>query len=146
MTTSDDKNRKSVKESIAKLLLIACGALGGVWGAHLVYAQPGNLSLKIEPELIPLYQVEPNYPATALSEKIEGWVQVIFTVTAAGTVDPNSIEVVDSEPSEIFNGSAMQAISQFTFSPRIHDGVAVDLPNVQHVFRYELDSKEVLAP
>jgi protein TonB len=48
------------------------------------------------------------------------------------------VAVVDAEPADIFNASARRAAEKFEFSPRIRNGVPVDVPNVQYVFRYKL--------
>src|SRR5690606_11536201 len=92
-------------------------------------------------DIIPLNQVEPVYPTRAAQRKIEGWVQVQFTVTAAGTVDPLTIEVVDADPPGLFDNSAQRATAEMLFSPRIRNGTPVDVPGVQYVWRYML-SKE----
>jgi len=143
MNTSDKKSVNHLRKSLALMLLVSAGTLFGIGGAHLVSAQPSSpLALETEEEMVLLHQVEPVYPVRAFQRKVEGWAQVQFTVTAAGTVDPDSIEVWDSEPRGMFNTSAMKAIAQFTFKPRIQNGVAVDVPNVQYVFRYDIGDDE----
>lgn len=91
---------------------------------------------EIDQELRPLRQVEAAYPPAASDQGIEGWAQVRFTVAADGTVPTDSISMVDAEPAQIFDESAMDAIAQFTFQPRVVNGEAVDVPNVQYVFRF----------
>lgn len=127
---------------MAMIIRFIVFALFGIGGLHIAAAQPGLVSLEVLNDVKPLHQVEPVYPATALSDKIEGWVIVSFTVTASGTVAPDSIKVVDCAPCGIFDASAIQAIAQFTFSQRIRNGVAIDVPNVQHVIRYDLGDAE----
>ena len=62
-----------------------------------------------------------------------------FTVTAGGLVEENSVNVVDSEPAEIFDRTSIRAAQKFEFQPRISNGRAVDIPGVQYVFRYDLE-------
>lgn len=138
MNTSDRNTPSHVKRSLALMLLVTAATLFGIGGAQFVSAQLPNLSLVIEAdsEMIPTNKVEPVYPIRAFNRKVEGWVQVKFTVTAAGRVDPESIDVVDSEPRGMFENSAIKATPEFTFNPRIRNGVPVEVPNVQYVFRY----------
>lgn len=93
-------------------------------------------------EFLPLENVIPMYPTVAAEQGIEGWVQVRFTVGIDGSVDAASVEIVDSEPADIFNRSAIRAIEQFRFTPYAPEGVPRALPNVQYVFRYKLQADE----
>ncbi len=143
MKMSDHKTSYQPNKSFVLMLFVSASALISIVGTHLAAAQPTHLSLEIVGgQTVPLHEVEPVYPIRAFNRKIEGWAQVKFTITPAGTVDPDSIEVTDAQPRGMFDTSAMQAIAQFRFEPRIQDGVAVELPNVQHVFRYKLDEDE----
>ncbi|WP_237133895.1 energy transducer TonB [Pseudohongiella sp. O18] len=105
-----------------------------------MFAQSDLLSLELDLEGMPrlIHEVEPRYPARAVARGIEGWVQVKFTIMADGTVDPLSIEIADADPWGMFNSTAIRAIEQFRYEPRVVDGVAVEMPNYQHVFRFEL--------
>lgn len=98
-------------------------------------------SREVDQELRPLRQVEAAYPPVAADEGIEGWAQVRFTVAADGSVPTDSISMVDAEPAQIFDESAMDAIAQFRFQPRVVNGEAVDVPNVQYVFRFDMDDE-----
>lgn len=139
MKLSDHKTSYQPNKPFVLMLFLWAGALFGIGGPQLLAAQATHLSYEIVGgKTVPLHQVEPVYPIRAFNRKIEGWVQVKFTITPAGSVDMDSIEVTDAQPRGMFDTSAMQAIAQFTFEPRIQDGVAVELPNVQHVFRYNL--------
>ena len=89
-------------------------------------------------EFLPLITQIPMYPSQAAAEGIEGWALVSFTVTAYGAVDAGSIQLVDSEPPYTFDSASFRAAEQFSFEPRITDGLAVDVPGVQYLFRYLL--------
>lgn len=89
-------------------------------------------------EMLPIVTIEPQYPQRAASRGIEGWCLVSFTVTAQGTVDENSIQVVDADPENIFDSSSRRAVSRFKFNPRVQDGEAVAVPDVRYLFRYNL--------
>lgn len=58
----------------------------------------------------------PTFPRRALRRNISGMVEVKFVVNAAGTTE--SIEVVRSEPGDLFSQSAVNAINQWRFEAR----------------------------
>lgn len=72
-----------------------------------------------------LRSIEPLYPFAAKRKNIEGSVTLRFVVTKEGDVlEP---QVVESQPSGVFDSSAMKAISRFKFRPAVKDGRAVDV-------------------
>ncbi len=89
-------------------------------------------------DLFPLNDVIPAYPPAAQRDGIEGWTQVRFTVTETGTV--RDIVLVDADPPEIFNEVSIDAAAELKFTPRTRNGAAIEIPNVQHVFRFNLES------
>lgn len=89
-------------------------------------------------EMLPIVTIEPQYPQRAASRGIEGWCLVQFTVTAQGTVDADSIEIVDADPANIFDSSSRRAVSRFKFNARVSDGQPVAVPGVRYLFRYNL--------
>lgn len=71
-----------------------------------------------------LRSIEPLYPFAAKRKNIEGSVTLRFVVTKEGEVqEPH---VVESEPPDVFDSSALKAIARFKFKPAIKDGRAVD--------------------
>jgi protein TonB len=87
-------------------------------------------------DVVPLVRVEPQYPMSAKQRGVEGWVELKFTITAAGTVA--NIVVTASNPGTIFNKSAVQAVSKWKYNPKIEDGTAVDRPGVRQRIKFEL--------
>jgi TonB family protein len=67
--------------------------------------------------------VSPVYPEEAKKNGTSGWVTVGFTVTPTGGVD--NVHVVESEPKEVFDWAAMQAVEQWRFEPPMRDGKPV---------------------
>ena len=59
-------------------------------------------------DLEQLTATEPVYPLAALRDRVEGWVEVDFTVTEAGGV--REIEVVAAEPRGVFEAAATAAV------------------------------------
>ncbi len=94
----------------------------------------------LDQEYLPISTQSPMYPRRAADEGIEGWILYSFTVRADGLIDPNSVAMVDAEPPGYFENSSRNALLNFQFQPRIRDGLAVDVPGVQYLFRYRLDN------
>ncbi|MFQ3170633.1 MAG: protein TonB [Oleispira sp.] len=88
-------------------------------------------------DFLPIVKVAPQYPRRALQKGIEGHVTVEFTVTALGTViDP---KVIGSNPPNIFNRAAINAVIKFKYKPKIVDGKAQAVTGVRNIIRFELD-------
>ncbi|MGH8223640.1 MAG: TonB family protein, partial [Woeseiaceae bacterium] len=67
---------------------------------------PGAMNIA-EGDYLPIVRVAPVYPARALSRGIEGYVDMVFTVTTTGTVkDP----VVEFSTSSLFERAAINAV------------------------------------
>jgi TonB family protein len=80
--------------------------------------------------------VAPRYPRSAERRSISGWVDVVFTVTASGSVV--DIEVVGSEPGDTFVESAKRAVEKWEFEPVVEDGQVVEkLAGVRMMFAIE---------
>ncbi len=68
--------------------------------------------------------VAPKYPRTAQRRGQSGWVDVVFTVAADGTV--KDLRVRKSDPEGVFENSAMRAVEKWEFEPVVKDGVIVE--------------------
>ena len=89
-------------------------------------------------DVIPIVRVNPQYPLRASERGIEGWVEVVFTISKLGTVkDPT---VLNSHPSSIFDRSALKAIRKWKYNPKIEDGEPVERPGVKVRLKFELDN------
>lgn len=88
-------------------------------------------------DIVPLVRVEPIYPQRAAQRGIEGWVEMEFTITAAGTVK-NPV-VTAYEPSSVFNRAALKAIRKWKYNPKIEDGKAVERSGVRVRLAFQLD-------
>lgn len=99
-------------------------------------SKPGNtttlLSLPLDPYYAssevdtraePLNEIDLVYPLVPLQQRLAGIVRLNIFVNERGGID--KIEVVDSEPSGIFEEAALQAVTALKFSPAIKDGIAV---------------------
>jgi periplasmic protein TonB len=90
-------------------------------------------------DYLPLVAIAAEYPTRARMNDIEGWCIVSFTVNGQGGVVEDSIEIVDSEPSNVFDRNSMRAASRFKFQPRTKNGIGVEVPGVQYLFRFEFE-------
>ena len=88
-------------------------------------------------EPISVVEAQPIYPQKAISKNIEGYVIVEFTVTESGTTD--SIRIVEAEPDNIFNRSAVKATSKSRYRPRIVGGKAIAVSGMRKMFTFELE-------
>ena len=74
-------------------------------------------------ELDRVYSTDPAYPTAALHDRVEGWVELGFTITETGSV--RDIEVLASTPPGVFESAASQALESWRFKPRLANGQAV---------------------
>lgn len=96
---------------------------------------PGGMNIA-EGDYLPIVRVAPVYPARALSRGVEGYVDMSFTVTTAGTVkDP----VVLFSTSSLFDRAATQAVLKFKYKPRVVDGQPVEVPNVKTRITFKIE-------
>lgn len=96
---------------------------------------PGALNVA-EGDYLPIVRVAPVYPARALSRGLEGFVDLEFFVTEAGTVrDP----VVIQSTSSLFERAAISAVLKFKYKPRVVDGVPVEVPGVKTRITFKIE-------
>jgi protein TonB len=70
-----------------------------------------------------LSSAPPVYPADALAQRMEGWVEVEFTVTETGEVA--AVDVAGSEPQGVFDQAAVDSVTAWRFNPRLVNGKPV---------------------
>jgi len=87
-------------------------------------------------DVVPLVRVEPQYPMSAKQKGIEGWVELMYTITKLGTV--TDIIVTAANAGTLFNRSAIQAVSKWKYNPKIENGVAVERPGVRQRIKFQL--------
>jgi len=87
-------------------------------------------------DVVPMVRVEPQYPMSAKQQGVEGWVELMFTITRQGTV--TDIVVTAANAGTVFNRSAIQAVSKWKYNPKIENGVAVARPGVRQRIKFQL--------
>ena len=70
----------------------------------------------------PVKRVPPIYPASAALANQEGFVTLQFDITETGATD--NIKVVKSSPAGVFDISAVKAMKQWQYKPRVQGGKA----------------------
>ncbi len=68
--------------------------------------------------------VAPKYPRAAERRNQSGWVDVVFVVTTDGTT--SDIEVLGSEPGDLFINAATRAVEKWEFEPVVENGQLVE--------------------
>ena len=76
-------------------------------------------------QLTLLKTVQPTYPMRAVNGKIEGWVDVEFTVAETGKVKDVSVRAT-SNPG-VFEDAAIKAVSQWRYKPLLRDAQPVSV-------------------
>ena len=90
-------------------------------------------------DVVPIVRVNPQYPLRASERGIEGWVEVIFTISKLGTVKNPS--VLNSHPSSIFDRSALKAIRKWKYNPKIEDGEPVERSGIKVRLKFDLSDQ-----
>lgn len=87
--------------------------------------------------ITPIERTNPSYPTRALQYGNEGWVMLSFVVSEAGDVEAPMIE--DSSGVEEFERAALDAVSQWRYTPATVNGepVAQSMTKVRIVFALE---------
>jgi protein TonB len=96
-----------------------------------------GISVGSDRDVIPLVRINPEYPNRARERGIEGWVQVQFTITPAGTVADQ--KVIDADPKGLFERAALEAIGRWKYNPKVVDGRAMERRGVMVVLTFKLE-------
>jgi protein TonB len=121
-------------EAIAAGLGAEFGSAGGGGGdGRGALAFDAGLS---DRDALPLVRVEPEYPQQARQRRIEGWVQVRFTISTAGSVR-DAVAVKSSHA--LFERNAIRAVSKWKYQPQLRDGKPAEAPGQQVVVRFKME-------
>ena len=71
-------------------------------------------------DIMPIVRINPVYPPSAAMTGTEGWVRLKFTITKSGSV--RNVRVLKSHPVNIFDKSALEAVSRWKYRPQIENG------------------------
>jgi TonB family protein len=116
------------------------------WGADpadlaaVTQLQPGAKPAPVDTaalaaKLKQLRAVPPDYPPNALKQQLTGSVMVEYVVDARG--ETRDIHVVESNPPQVFDQAAINAVRHWRYAPMIVNGSAVEVPAKARM-RFEL--------
>jgi len=74
-------------------------------------------------ELVQTKRVSPRYPKRAQQFNMTGWVDLFFTVTPTG--ETTDIEIVRSNPEQVFDRAAVNAVAKWEFQPIEYRGQVI---------------------
>ncbi|MEN8720483.1 MAG: TonB family protein [Oceanococcaceae bacterium] len=81
--------------------------------------------------LVPLSTARPQIPREAYEAGIEGWVEVVFYVTAEGRV--TNIRIVDAQPRGVFEAAMIESVRNWIYPQ------STGAREVQQRFEFKLD-------
>ncbi len=89
-------------------------------------------------DTLPIVRVVPRYPRKAQEEGVEGTVIISLTILPDGSVDRNSIKIVEASPPGYFEETVIKAASLFKYKPKIVAGIAQRVEGVRYSFSFNL--------
>jgi TonB family protein len=104
-------------------IMVLCGLLAAASGAAADGIQPAT----------PVNRPPPAFPAAA--GEVEGYVKLGFKIGADGHV--KDAIVLESAPEKLFDQSALDAVSRWTYQPRTDNGRAVEQPDNKVLLRFK---------
>ncbi len=103
-----------------------------------LFGPAGNSGIGIgEREYMPLTEIQPEYPESAIHRNIQGTCVVLYTITRTGSVSDVRIDEHRCT-STLFHRPSLRAASKFKYAPRIVDGQAVEVRHVAKKFRFSI--------
>lgn len=88
---------------------------------------------------LPLFQAQPNYPITAASQGIEGWVLLQYDVDTSGTL--SNINVLDAQPRRTFDKEAVAALKKWKFRPAMDNGQPISVKGQTVKIEFNLEQE-----
>ena len=70
--------------------------------------------------VVPYLKLQPEYPTRAINRGIQGYVDLAFDITAAGTT--SNIRVIEARPEGVFERAAIRALQRWKYKVPIIDG------------------------
>jgi TonB family protein len=80
---------------------------------------------------IAILQSQPEFPAKAREDSIEGWVTVSYVIGRDGRV--SNVDIVAAQPRNVFESAVRRAVRSWRFEPTTVDGTAVETRKTQTI-------------
>ncbi len=85
-----------------------------------------------------IYSELPIYPDKAFERRTTGFTQYSFRVKEDGRIDNESIQLLRSDPSFLFEDASITALNSFVFAPRKVNGRLVSTSDVHYTFNFDI--------
>ncbi len=99
------------------------------------FTQP---SFNVDQQPRPMVRVNPSYPNKAARDGIEGFVTLSFSVNTKGEVV--DIEVVNAEPTGVFDRDAHRALRKWKYQPKLEAGKPVAMQGLMVTLDFTLNN------
>lgn len=99
----------------------------------------GKIGASTYSGVVPIIRVEAVYPSRAITREIEGYVDLMFDITATGKT--TNIRVLVSEPKGYFEKAAIRALEKWKYKPPMEDGVAYAQPDMMTRMTFALENQ-----
>lgn len=129
------KSNSKVKPGLVALVVMLVGSLL----ATVAFANIVDTKQHVDGSYMakPIMRVEPRYPVQAAKDKMEGSVVLEFDIEADGST--GNIRVISAEPKRIFDKSAIIALKQWKYKPKISAGKALKQSGLKVQLDFRLD-------
>ena len=93
---------------------------------------------------VPITKVAPVYPAEALSQRVQGYCLVTFTVNEHGSVEdahvtPGACKTLQGEPGDVFAQASIDTVNKFKYRPIMENGKPVKFHGMRSKIVYEIN-------
>ena len=92
---------------------------------------------KPDSDPVMIVSINPDYPISAITRNIEGYVTLEYTVGKDGAT--RDIRIIESYPSSTFDKSAIRALEKYKYQPAILNGVAIETRGHQIKLTYKME-------
>ncbi|MEO1079742.1 MAG: TonB family protein [Pseudomonadota bacterium] len=95
--------------------------VGGLWSGESLppVTERGTISAGTN-MVVPYLKLQPEYPSRAIARGIQGFVDLAFDITAAGTT--SNIRVIEAQPEGVFERAAIRALEKWKYKVPVVDG------------------------
>ena len=115
------------------------GRLAGRLAGLLLFLIGGCMTAANRPLQL-LSSVDPDFPAAAKTQGLQGYVVIEYTVSVEGQVV--NARVVESEPAGVFDQSALAAVTQWLYKPMVRKGQVLQAEKVHSRLEFRLGEPE----
>ncbi|MEM9314427.1 MAG: TonB family protein [Pseudomonadota bacterium] len=95
--------------------------VGGLWSGDtlLPVTERGPITAGTN-MVVPYLKLQPEYPSRAIARGIQGFVDLAFDITAAGTT--SNIRIIEAQPEGVFERAAIRALEKWKYKVPVVDG------------------------